>query len=149
MASKKEKTPKAEKPAKAEVVKKEVPVVIKDTKNGVTRPRVNSKTGVVWLIADRNPSATREAVLKEATDKGVNIATASTQYGRWRKYNGLVTERVAKPAAAPVDNSAAAQCELNLETAGEGATDEDLDDEESLYEGDGSETDQDEELVDA
>ena len=33
--------------------------------------------------------AGRKAVLDAATDVEINPATAATQYGRWRKYNGL------------------------------------------------------------
>jgi len=66
----------------------------KDIKNGVTRPRADSKTGMVWAIADAlskkaKAPAGRKAVLDAATEEEINPSTAATQYGRWRKYNGL------------------------------------------------------------
>lgn len=66
----------------------------KDTKNDVTRPAVNTKTGLVWVIADRLSAAAkapaeRKAVMEQCKEEGVNEATAATQYGRWRKYYGL------------------------------------------------------------
>jgi hypothetical protein len=85
------------------------PVVVKDTKNGVTRPGKDTDTGRVWAICDTlNASATdedpisRAKVIKHAEAKGLNPSTAATQYGRWRTYNGLAreTSKAVKPAAA-------------------------------------------------
>ena len=78
----------------AETEKKEKPVVEKDSQNGITRPKAGTKTGTVWEIADTmsqklGKPAGRKAVLDAATDVEINPATAATQYGRWRKYNGL------------------------------------------------------------
>ncbi len=64
-------------------------------KNGITRPRsVDSQTGKVWVIADFQSAklkrpATRKEVLAVASNDGINPATCATQYGRWRKFNGL------------------------------------------------------------
>ena len=70
------------------------PKVERDIKNGVTRPKDGTKTGTVWSIADAQSKklkapAPRAAVLEEATAAKINPATAATQYGLWRKYNGL------------------------------------------------------------
>ncbi|MBL4904253.1 MAG: hypothetical protein JKY62_16645 [Desulfocapsa sp.] len=79
-------------PAKAVKAKKEV--VERDSANGITRPKAGTKTGIVWAIADdlsaklKEPVG-RKAVLEAAAGKELNAATAATQYGRWRKYNGL------------------------------------------------------------
>lgn len=78
-------------------------------KNGVTRPRDGGKTSSVWDIADGISSKTREPakradVLAAAEKKGINNATAATQYGKWRRYNGLK-----KDAAAPRATKAAAK----------------------------------------
>ena len=77
-----------------EEVAKKAPVVEKDTQNGITRPKTGTKTGTVWEIADTlsqvaGSPAGRKRVLARADDVDINPATAATQYGRWRKYNGL------------------------------------------------------------
>lgn len=66
----------------------------RDTENGVTRPKAGTKTGRVWEIADEKASASggrarRKDVLAQCEAEELNAATAATQYGRWRKYNGL------------------------------------------------------------
>lgn len=76
----------------------------KDTKNGVTRPAANTKTGLVWVIADRLSAAAgapaeRKAVMDQCKEEGVNEATAATQYGRWRKYYGLTGTKAPKADA--------------------------------------------------
>lgn len=87
-------------------------VVVKDTKNNVTRPSAGTATGTVWEICDtlyaqatdENP-ITRARVIKAAEAEGVNVSTAATQYGRWRTYMALgrETSTVVKAAgeAAP------------------------------------------------
>ena len=77
---------------KKEVAKKEV--VERDVQNGVTRPKAGTKTGIVWEIADAlsakaGAPAGRKVVLEAAAEQELNASTAATQYGRWRKYNGL------------------------------------------------------------
>lgn len=69
----------------------------KDIKNGITRPKEGSTTRKVWDIADRL-GADRAAVLKEAAKRNINPATATTQYGKWRKYNGMEGRTVVKKA---------------------------------------------------
>lgn len=102
-ASKAEKAPKAQKepkPAKE--------VIAKITQNDVTRPKEGSKTGSVWALADKisaekQAPADRGTVIAQATAQGINEATASTQYGRWTKFHGIVAvrkEKVIAPAAA-------------------------------------------------
>ena len=74
-----------EAPQKAERIKQ----------HGVTRPRADSKTGLVWKIADEQTEALggkparRKDVLQECAEHGLVASTAATQYGRWRKFNGL------------------------------------------------------------
>lgn len=85
------------------------PQPAKDAKNGVTRPKSGTKTGRVWEIADaqsanRGKPALRKDVIAECVSEQINEATAATQYGRWRKYNGLegrgTEEEEATPATA-------------------------------------------------
>lgn len=88
------KTPKEAKPAKAKI-----------EQNGVTRPSADSTTGKVWAIADKisaklKAPAPRRDVLAETSALGINDATAATQYGKWRKFNGLKSEPKAKVAPA-------------------------------------------------
>lgn len=69
--------------------------VVSVKQNGVTRPREGSKTGLVWKIADDltealgGAAARRKDVLQECAEYGLVPSTAATQYGRWRKFNGL------------------------------------------------------------
>lgn len=82
---------------------------IKIEQNGINRPSPDTTTGKVWEIADKistklKAPAPRGDVLKEAEALGINAATASTQYGKWRKFNGLKAEPKApkeKAAAKP------------------------------------------------
>lgn len=66
----------------------------KDEKNGIVRPKDGTATGRVWSISDAQSAkagkpAGRKSVIDECVAEGINAATAATQYGRWRKYNGL------------------------------------------------------------
>ena len=77
-----------EKPAKAAKIEQ----------NGVSRPRAGTQTGRVWEIADELSNAAGEAakrsdVVKTAEAEGINVSTVATQYGKWRKFHGLVAER--------------------------------------------------------
>lgn len=90
------KAPKAPKPVKA-------PKPPKVEQNGLSRPS-KGVTARIWEICDglvkslkRNP--TREEVLTPALAEGINFATASTQYARWRQFNGIKGP-VADPARA-------------------------------------------------
>ena len=50
-------------------------------------PKATSTTGKVWMIADRllaTGSTDRKAVIAACVAEGINPATASTQYGKWR-----------------------------------------------------------------
>lgn len=83
------------------------PKAPKDEKNGVVRPAAGTATGNVWAIADHlstqsGEPATRKDVLAACETDGINKSTATTQYGRWRKYNGLAGEpRAPRKAAEP------------------------------------------------
>ncbi|AUR88738.1 hypothetical protein NVP2117O_60 [Vibrio phage 2.117.O._10N.261.45.E9] len=91
--------PKVEKPAK-------------DSKNGVTRPKAGTKTGRVWEIADAKSAeagepALRAPVIEQCEAEGINSATAATQYGRWRKYHGLVGTGKEPKVEAPKEEAEA------------------------------------------
>ena len=82
------------------------PVVVKDVKNGISRPTdLTTGTGRVWAIADTisgalGSPAPRANVMEQAKAEGMNLATVATQYGKWRTYNGLkgtAPIRVEKP----------------------------------------------------
>jgi hypothetical protein len=73
--------------------------------NGVSRPKPGGKTGTVWEVSDRisaekQSPAPRKDVMDACKAMGINEATIATQYGRWRKFNGLKRELPPKPAAA-------------------------------------------------
>lgn len=96
---------------------KEKPVVEKDERNGVVRPKAGTKTGQVWEIADSisaelGEPAPRRDVMEAGVAAGVNGSTVATQYGRWRKYHGLKAEpRGRKAAEAPADDTTVGQDE--------------------------------------
>lgn len=78
-------------------------------KNEYVRPGDGTKTGKVWNIADSLKSKlgrcpTRGEVLAVAKTGKLNLQMASTQYGRWRGFNGIEGRvslpKVAKPAKA-------------------------------------------------
>lgn len=89
----------------------ETTAVVKVQQNGVTRPKDGTTTGRVWAIADeisakKGEPADRKTVIEQVVAEGINASTGATQYGKWRKFHGLVGEaspgRAAKPAdAAP------------------------------------------------
>lgn len=83
-----------------ETTKKEEvkPKAEKVIQHGIARPNPGSKTARVFDIADELSKAAgappaRKKVLMKAESEGINITTAATQYGRWRKFNGLAKER--------------------------------------------------------
>jgi hypothetical protein len=80
----------AAKTAPAKVAK---PKVEKDSKNGVTRPKSGSTVGKIWDIADKlakgGKDVKRADVLTQTKAAGINDATAATQFGKWRRYNGI------------------------------------------------------------
>lgn len=46
---------------------------------------VLSPTKLVWEVADSMPNASRADIIAACVAKGVNAATASTQFSKWRK----------------------------------------------------------------
>lgn len=65
------------------------------TQNNVSRPQDGTRTARVWEIADELSAAAgkpckRKEVIEKALAEDLNAATAATQYGRWRKFHGLV-----------------------------------------------------------
>jgi len=63
------------------------PAPTKASSGEATVPKATSTTGRVWLIADRllaTGSTDRKAVIAACVAEGINAATASTQYGRWK-----------------------------------------------------------------
>ncbi len=96
------KAAKAPKPAKEAKPSKEVVAkVAKVIQNGIPRPTVGTTSGMVWQIAENiseslNAPAPRKDVIAVTTEKGINEATAATQYGRWRKFHGLTKEIILK-----------------------------------------------------
>lgn len=55
-----------------------------------SRPKAGSTTAKVWDIADQMAEQAggmpdRNDVIKACTDQGINPATASTQYGKWKR----------------------------------------------------------------
>ena len=95
------KAPKAEAPAKEVKVK-----VALLTQNGISRPAAGSKTSRIWDISDElsaiaGKPAKRKEVIAKAIAEDLNAATAATQYGRWRKFFGLIGSDEPETAAAP------------------------------------------------
>lgn len=95
--------------AKPAAVKEAKPAKVKVEQNGITRPSADSTCGKVWAIADKisaklKAPAPRKNVLAETAALEINAATAATQYGKWRKFNGLKAEpkvaAVKEPKAA-------------------------------------------------
>jgi hypothetical protein len=81
----------AAKPAKPAKAAK--PAEERQRANGLTRP-LGAKTRIPWDIADqisakKGEPAKRAEVLEACEKRGVRPATAATQYGRWRRFNGL------------------------------------------------------------
>lgn len=63
-------------------------------KNGITRPGNDTKTGLVWRIADEITLAKGSAagigdLKKNHQLKDMNDHTIRTQYARWRQFNGV------------------------------------------------------------
>jgi len=92
--------------------------VVQPKQNGVSRPKTGTKTGRVWEIADAQSNeageaAKRKPVLDAAIAEGINAATAATQYGRWRKFNGL--EGNGKEAATTAETPAETEAETPAE----------------------------------
>lgn len=93
--------------------KDKAPKVERERKNGQTRPKAGSATGLIWDIADKISSqkgrpALRNEVFDEYTKKVPNgsLGTAGTQYSRWCAFNGagpaLKKFRAEQKASKPV-----------------------------------------------
>lgn len=87
--------------AKPEKAKKEPkPAKIKDAKNGIPRPSADTTCGKVWAIADKltkgDKVAKRKDVLEATTKAEIDASTAATQFGRWRRYNGITGREAAE-----------------------------------------------------
>lgn len=103
----------AAKPAKAEEKTAEPKVERErnEKANGVVRPAPDTKTGKVWSIADemtkeQGTPAKRKDVLNECDAHGIAASTAATQYGRWRKFNGLEGRGEAEETTAKAEKPA-------------------------------------------
>ena len=99
-------TGKPKKSKKAAASAPVAPVVdkVRDHLNGVTRPAAGTKTGRVWEIADAESNkagapVARSVVMAIGRAEGLNDATIATQYGHWRRYNGIVGKIESVPAA--------------------------------------------------
>lgn len=104
-------------PAAAPAAAEAAPAVVKIQQNGVTRPKDGTTTARVWSIADEISSrkgepADRKTVIEQVVAEQINSSTGATQYGKWRKFHGLVGEaspgRAPKPAEAPAAPAAPA-----------------------------------------
>jgi hypothetical protein len=76
----------------------------KIAQNGVTRPKDGTTTGRVWAISDEiskknGAPADRKTVIEQVVAEGINASTGATQYGKWRKFHGLVGEKAPGRAA--------------------------------------------------
>jgi hypothetical protein len=91
----------------------------KDTRNSITRPGADTKTGKVWAIGDAismqkggTPETTPASIaeLKAHPDlRQFNDHTIRTQYARWRQYYGVSgrvqSEMVSAPATKPTQKA--------------------------------------------
>lgn len=109
-----EQVEKKEKKEKVAKVAKEK--VEKIQQNGVTRPKAGTATATVWEIAERLSNeagavAKRADVMKACEEAGINAATTATQYGKWRKFHGIVAEPKAAKAAEPATEGSGGEAE--------------------------------------
>lgn len=112
MAKAKPTPPSAKKKTKSD----KPPAAPKDIKNGITRPKDGTTCAQVWGISEKLKD--RAPVLAECAKKGINPATAQTQFGKWRTYNGL-SGQTSKRAAAkkkPTPPSAKGKAKAKPET---------------------------------
>lgn len=87
--------------------------VAKIAQNGITQPKDGTTTGRVWGIANEISAKTgapadRKSVIEQVVAEGINASTGATQYGKWRKFHGLVAENAPGRKAKAVDAGAAA-----------------------------------------
>lgn len=82
------------------------PVVKQPEQHGVTRPKEGTQTGKVWTTIDAmlvdGVIPRRKDVIARLTAEGMNPATVSTQYGKYRKFHGLGPEPKEVEPEAPV-----------------------------------------------
>lgn len=88
--------------------------VVKVAQNGVTRPKDGTTTGRVWAISDeiskkKGEPADRKTVIEQVVAEGINASTGATQYGKWRKFHGLVGEQAPGRAAKPAETAPATE----------------------------------------
>lgn len=103
-----------EKAAKAQAAQKEK--VVLESKNGITRPKADTKTGQVWAFADKlsaekgSPVAISE-LAPVASAAGLNDATIRTQYARWKTFNSIFgsVPKAATPSAPASNDSTSEQ----------------------------------------
>jgi len=101
-------------------------VVEKITQNGIVRPREGTATARVWTIAEdlsnaAGEPAKRGEVMKACEAEGINTATVATQYGKWRKFHGIVAApKAPKEPKAPKAKKVKAEAEVEAGQA-EGA----------------------------
>lgn len=80
--------------------------------HGVTQPGEGTTSMKVWAIANELSAAAgqparRKDVVQKAIEADINAATASTQYGKWRVFNGLKGSDEPAPAATEGEAPAA------------------------------------------
>lgn len=97
---------------KAAAAKVKAPVV---SQNGITRPN-RGVTLKVWQTADRisgekGKPAERKEVVEACMAEVTEIGTIHTQYGRWRKFHGLTSQRVVNAEAAAAAGAAGGAAE--------------------------------------
>lgn len=92
--------------------KPKAPKIERIVQNGVTRPADGTKTGLVWLICEQlsdlpaGKVVARADLMKEGEVHRLDPSTISTQFSRWRRFNGIKgrVERKAIQEAKVVEN---------------------------------------------
>lgn len=74
----------------------------------ISRPRDGTTCAKIWAIADKY-KGNRQAVLKECASRKINAATVSTQYGRWRVFNGITGRSIKTVKKGPPARKVAAK----------------------------------------
>lgn len=102
-AAKEPKPPKPPKPVRQ----------LREAQNGITRPDTGTMTGRIWELSDQistntGKPAERKDVIAAGLAEGLNVATITTQHGRWREFHGLVTKRAPRDPSAPTTDAASA-----------------------------------------
>jgi hypothetical protein len=69
------------------------PKAVSSSSGPVERPKGESTTGKVWVIADKlfaehNGMPPRDKIMAACVEAGINPATAATQYSKWKKSKG-------------------------------------------------------------